>query len=237
MKRRSYLAGLAAGVQGRPALQPPPILFRPAATDGGDFVETVNALRPARGAVAHMGANFAGELRTNPGDRAPLSPGPEGSGNAAVGMREMPVLLSPTGRNAESVASRPPQDRTAQPRPIVSPAALLITEPSANRPAPRTLLPPDPPKTLSDSRQRENPKTLTLMPRAPSDRAPSLNMGDRKNSNSNGAVSVRIGTLEVRIGSTTPTPQKPAIAPRAPPSPSRKVSLARGFGSFGMAQG
>jgi hypothetical protein len=240
VKRPSYLAQLAAGVKGQPALQPPRMLFRPAAADGGDLVETVNESRPARG--AENGANLAREQRTSPGDRAPRSRSLERYGNApaAAAIREIPVSPSPALRTAESVlsvATVPVRDRTAQPRPTVSPAALSSADPPANRSTSRTRLPPDPAKTLGDSRQRESRTATALMPRPPSDRAPSSAAGDRKNSNSNDTVSVRIGTLEVRIGPPPmSTPQKPAIAPRAP-APSRKESLARAFRSFGMVQG
>jgi hypothetical protein len=242
VKRPSYLAQLATGVTGQAALRPPPLLFRPPAPDGGDFAATVNESRPARSAVAEKAANLAGEQRTSLGDRAPRSRGLEGWSNApvAAARHEIPVSLSPARAAAEShpsVPMSPVHDRTAQLRPTAAPAAVSSADPPANRSASRTPLPPDAANTLGDSRQRESLKATALMPRPPNYRAPSSVAGDRKHSNSRDSVSVRIGTLEVRIDPPpTPTPQRPALAPRAP-SPSRKGSLARGFGSFGMVQG
>jgi hypothetical protein len=151
----------------------------------------------------------------------------------------MPISLSSTRVVAKSLASVPVIDRNGQLRASISPAALPLAEMSASRTAPPKLLPPDRSEPRGDARPRENPAApTTLMPRVPSDRASaSSTSNDRKNSNSDAGVRVRIGTLEVRISPPPPpTQQKPAAAPRAPLQ-SRKESLARGFGSFGMVQG
>jgi hypothetical protein len=233
VKRPSYLARLADGLKGSPALGPPPVIFRSSAADTSGFVESVNVALPARGA--------AGAHRTTPVGPAALPLRPERSSNAsaAAGPRETPISLSPTRVVGESRASVPAMDRNGQPRASVSPAVLPPPDMSASRTPPPKLLPPDRPETRGDSRPRENPAApTTLSPKPPSDRAPaSSTSSDRKNSNSDGGVSVRIGTLEVRISPPpTPTPQKPAAEPRAPLK-SRKESLARGFASFGMVQG
>jgi hypothetical protein len=244
VKRRSYLARLADGLKGQPALRPPPVIFRPSAADTNGFVESANESLPARGAVAQTAPDSGGAHQTTPVGRAALPLSPEISSNAApstsvaAGPREMPISLSQTRVVAESLASVPVTDRNGQPRASASPAALPLRDMSARRTPHPELLPPERSEPRGDARPREDPAAATtLMPRAPIDRASvSSASSDRKNSNSDAGVRVRIGTLEVRI-SSPPTPPSTQQKPAAAPLQSRKESLARGFGSFGMAQG
>jgi hypothetical protein len=242
VKRPSYLAQLADGVKGQPALRPPPVIFRP--TDAASFVESVNEPGPARGTVAQSGPDSDGAPRSTAAAPAVAPLRIDRSGNAssarvpAAGPRESPVSLSPTRVTAESRESVPARDRNEQPRAAVPPSTPPAVTSASQTPLSK-LLPKDPPATRDDSRPREKPAPpATLSPKAPNDRAPASSvLGDRKNSHEDGGVSVRIGTLEVRINpAPPPAPQKPAAAPRAPLQ-SRKESLARGFGSFGMVQG
>ncbi len=243
MKRPSYLARLADGAKGRSALRTPPVIFRPTAADTNGFVESVNE-SPVRGAAAKAGTDSAGAHRLTPiGPAAPtLRPERPNSAASAIpgaaAAREPASSLSPSRVVAELLPSAPAANTNAPTHASVS-SALPPPDVSASRTSPSKIPPPDLPEIRVDSRPREHlaaPATLT--PRAPSDRArASSTSSDRKSSNSDGGVSVRIGTLEVRISPPpTPMPQKPAAAPHAPQQ-SRKESLARGFGAFGVTQG
>jgi hypothetical protein len=243
VKRPSYLARLVDGAKGRSALRPPPVIFRPTTADTNGFVESVNE-SPVRGAAAKAGMHSAGAHRMTPIGPAPptLRPARHNSAASAIpgaaAARETASSLSPGRVVAELLPSAPAANANAPTHASVS-SALPPPDGSASRTPPSKFPPPELPEIHVNSRPREHlaaPATLT--PRAPSDRArASSTSSGRKSSNSDGAMSVRIGTLEVRISPPpTPIPQKPAAVPRAPQQ-SRKESLARGFGAFGVTQG
>jgi hypothetical protein len=245
VKRPSYLARLAdQAKEQQPALRPPPAIFRPSATDSSGFTESVSESRPARSGAARRDSDFAGAEHTSTAGPAVLPPRPVRSSGAAsatsaeANLREKPRSLSPTRVEAESRASLRSMDRNEQPRAAVPPAA---PEPdtSASKTPPPKLPAPDRAESRDDShRLKKTAAPTTLSPKLRGDRATaSSTSSDRKNAGSDGGVSVRIGTLEVRINPTpAPASLQAAAAPRAPMQ-SRKTSLARGFGSFGMVQG
>jgi hypothetical protein len=79
---------------------------------------------------------------------------------------------------------------------------------------------------------------ITLVPPAPSERFASANRPEnRREAAVDEGPAVRIGTLEVRINPPPPpaVPQSPIVRSTSAPRP--VVSLARGFGSFGLVQG
>ena len=244
MKRASYLARLADGVKGQPSLQPPPVIFRSSAADASGFAESSNESSPARAAVPRTSPSTAGAHRaTTHGSAArPLRPQRVDDSPAApriaAGPSQSSVSLAPARVVGESRSSDPNMDRNGPMTASNSPASPPPSENSVSRTPPK-LTPPDRPEPRRDARPREIPAPpTTLMPPTPSERvAASGRSSDRKQSGSESGVSVRIGTLEVRISPPPASaPPKPAGSPRTSTQP-RKESLARGFRSFGMVQG
>lgn len=243
MKRASYLARLADGVKGQPSLQPPPVIFRPSAADASGFVETTNESSPAPAAVPRTSPNTDGAHRATSHEFEVRPPRPQRFGDSpaapgtAAGPSQSSLSLTPARVVSESRSSASTMDRIGSMNASESPAAPLPSENSVSRFPPK-LPPPDRPAPRRDVQPYEIPSApTTLIPPRPSERiAASSSSSDRKKSGPESSVSVRIGTLEVRISPPPPAPPMPAALQRAPTQP-RKESLARGFGSFGMVQG
>lgn len=243
MKRASYLARLTGGAKGQSALQPPRVIFRPSVVDASGFVESTNEFSPVRAAAPQSSPNTARAERAAIHGSAPrpqILRNPASATATVAGPRESLVALSSARDVGESRSSARIGPRVQPMSASVPPAARPASEYFVSH-ARANPLPPDRPEPRIGARLRENRSpSATLMPPAPSERVTlSSKSGDRGKSSSENGVSVRIGTLEVRISpppAPAPAQFKSVGSPRAPAHP-RKESLARGFGSFGIVQG
>ncbi len=205
---------------------------------------------PARGRRASFNKGTAAETGSVGLSAPPKSDGPVGRPKPVSDSHEAadPTLLAP--KSTAGQAKTPPiaTDRE-RPQTMGQPTAELKAK------SRRTTIDPEPvgvashpvlmPRQGFESGRSDSPGKnsssalpVVLVPPAPSERVASANRPENRGEAAVGAgPAVRIGTLEVRINPPPPpaVPQSPSARSRLASRP--VVSLARGFGSFGLVQG